>query len=274
MTKVEPFWFYSFGHYLKALLYLRADLPKDVKLHILAYARIGLTVFTSDPRYKNLLPKSSETAQGLMEQIDVWTGLKKGEFGPRTDRDISKLHDWVKDLSAKLETELDNLHVYCVTETGGLSVETLIRGYSEIYPKDTLALCDDFIKKQIDEAGRCLAFERPTACGFHILRSVEIMIKAYLLAVTGSFPPMNRRNWGEYIEWLEKAGASKDMTDVLHVLKRKRNPLMHPQEDLTMDDAVDVFTVCRSGANAVVADVRSKSLDAAFTQALATLPTI
>src|SRR5260370_1015980 len=100
------------------------------------------------------------------------------------------------------------------------------------------------------------------------------MVKAYLLAVTGAFPPMHRRNWGEYIERLEKAGASKDVTDVLHVLKRKRNPLMHPQEDLTMDDAIDVFTVCRSGANAVIADVRAKALDATFTQALAKLPTI
>jgi hypothetical protein len=115
--------------------------------------------------------------------------------------------------------------------------------------------------EEIDESGRCLAYERPTASGFHILRAVELTILAYLLAIPRFvMPPINRQNWGEYIEQLRKANgdgktADKETIDHMQSLKdHHRNPLMHPRDTLTIPEAVSLFAIGQSTIEIIVAD--------------------
>lgn len=272
MTEFEPAWFYEFGYYLKPLLYLREDLPREVQVHLCTYATIGLILFDTEGSAK-FLPKTRSQAAALKKELDVWSGLKKGDFGPRTNKDIPNLHDWVKSLSQTLTDELGSLHVFCVEETGGLDVNLLISGFAAAYPVDTISLLDDIIKREVNDGGRCLAFGCHTASGFHMLRAVEIVVKAYVIASSGSLPPIKQRNWGAYIDLLKNSGASEGSIDVLHVLKRKRNPLMHAQDSLDAEGAIDIFSVCRSGIRTLISDVRDRSLDVKFTAALASLAT-
>jgi hypothetical protein len=203
---------------------MRADLPHDINVHLLAYARIGLTLFTSDEKCSTLLPKSTQKAEWMMNELDIWSGLKKDDFGGgRNATNIPQLHDWVKSFSTTLDDELDDIPTYSMTNKGSLSVKSLVAGASSGYPQETKALLDAAMRSEIDESGRCLACGLNTACGFHILRSVEIGIKAYLHAITGSLPPTGKRNWGEYISQLQAAGASADFIDFLRILPRRGN---------------------------------------------------
>ena len=146
-------------------------------------------------------------------------------------------------------------------------------GASEKYPQYILPLLDAFIREEIDEAGRCLACDRNTACGFHILRSVEVAVKAYMVSIKGTLP--KNRNWGEYIEELKKTSVvSRELINELIVLKAKRNPLMHPQDVLDSEQARQLFCLCEAALCAVIDDVRKNKLDAAFSAALIALPTI
>jgi hypothetical protein len=133
---------------------------------------------------------------------------------------------------------------------------------------------DDFVRNDIDRPGRCLAFELPTSCGFHILRAVETCAKAYVHAATGKLPPIKNRNWGEYIEQLKNAGAHVDVTDLLRILKAKRNPLMHPYDNLDVDEAISLLCICQGGIDTIAEDLRRRSLAVSFKESLKLLPTL
>jgi hypothetical protein len=127
---------------------------------------------------------------------------------------------------------------------------------------------DDTVKREIDEAGRCLAFSLATAAGFHILRSVEMIAKGYLFAASGRLPPIARRNWGEYVVQLDKVGASSEVIDLLKILKARRNPLMHPQHRLEVEEAIGLVAICQSATETLISDILSKGLDLKFSSAL------
>jgi hypothetical protein len=198
-------------------------------------------------------------------------------------------HNWDKNLNAltcttlrqritqfqyALSEELRQLPVYFVEPKGLLSIKILVGGASSAYRPLTRQHLDAQICTEIDEAGKCLAYSRTTACGFHILRSVEIAIKGYLHASTGALPPLRRRNWGEYITQLTAAGAGADLIDLLRILQKMRNPLMHPQDTLDVNDAINVFNISQSVTDALVDDVIAKSLETKLAASLAALPTI
>jgi hypothetical protein len=119
-----------------------------------------------------------------------------------------------------------------------------------------------------------LAFELPTSCGFHILRAVETCLKAFCYAKTGKLPPIQNRNWSQYIVYLENDKVHSDIIDILRMLKTKRNPLMHPTDNLEIDEAISLVCICQSGMEVIIDDVRRQSLEIKFKEALKLMPTL
>ena len=161
-----------------------------------------------------------------------------------------------------LSEALRQLPVFFVEAGGNLSTDKLLSGASAGYPNPVRTVLTDQCKNEIDEAGRCLVFERPTAVGFHILRSVEVAIKQYLQCIPGfTMPPLNRQTWSEYIKLLKDNGAAKVVTDHLQNIKDNfRNPLMHPEDILELPEAVSLFSVCQAMTESLVADLKARGL--------------
>jgi hypothetical protein len=88
--------------------------------------------------------------------------------------------------------------------------------------------------KHIDSAGKCLAFDLPTACGFHAVRGVELMILKYLKAF--GTETRDLKTWFDYVKAVSEAEADgrKPSKKVAQMLDRMRdldrNPLMHPRD--------------------------------------------
>jgi hypothetical protein len=62
----------------------------------------------------------------------------------------------------------------------------------------------------LDEAGKCLAFERPTAAVFHLMRLMEIGLKATARCLGIPDPIKAReRNWGEILRKIEAQTTAK-----------------------------------------------------------------
>ncbi len=95
-----------------------------------------------------------------------------------------------------------------------------------------------------------------------MLRSVELTIQQYLTAVPGFvMPPLNRQNWGEYLKLLKENGAGKEVTDHLHNVKDNyRNPLMHPEDVLEMDEAVSLFALSQAMNEMLISDMLKRGL--------------
>lgn len=272
MQKVSPAYFYGLGYYINSVLWLRADTPFDVRGAILHPASNALEQFLAEEEIAEALPRAVASGRDLLGELLIW---KNGEDTIET---LPVLHGLIAGFSFTLAEELDRTYNYRVSDKGNLSIDRLMAGASKGYDAGVLALLDSSVTEEINQAGRALAFTLFTACGFHILRSVEICIKAYLYATAGALPPINRRNWSEYIDLLGKNGASKDLTDLLVILKAKRNPLMHPQDSLMEAEAIDILCICQAVTGAIIADINArvlrenKPLDKAFTASLALLP--
>ena len=267
LFKTSPSYFYQLGYDINSVSWMRADTPPDLREELLTRSRLALELFVNDQGVFEMLPRSVQAAKTLLLFLRDW---RSGQQHPGN---LPSLKHHIQSFSTIFMEDVERTHTYTLTEKGNLSLDRLVGDASKGYPSEVLKCLDTHIVREINEAGRCLACTLNTACGFHILRSVEIGIKGYVHALTGSLPALRNRNWGGYIEALSNAGASSDVIDVLKILKTKRNPLMHPQDSLEEDEAIDIFCLCQAVTSAVVKEVKNKGLDVKFAASLALLPT-
>lgn len=213
------------------------------------------------------LPRSSESAAKLGESIGKMMngdpGVGRQEYGTFLNGYFTgPIKEDLETFQIALSEELKGAAAYFVDAEGNLSTEKLLSGAHAGYPLHVKNVLSQQCKDEIDEAGRCIVFERATAVGFHILRSVELAVKEYLAKIPAfTMPPLNRQNWGEYIELLKDNGAAKEVRDTLQAIKdNHRNPLMHPEDTLSLHEAVSLFSVCQSMTEALVRDLQKRKL--------------
>ena len=107
------------------------------------------------------------------------------------------------------------------------------------------------ISFEIDEAGKCLALGRSTACVFHLMRTLEVALESVRLCLGLPAPnnpnwgailtsinnELNRRgrNWGEY-SFFQEVHAQLDI-----IRRAWRNGTMHVEHVYTQDEARVLF---------------------------------
>lgn len=116
------------------------------------------------------------------------------------------------------------------------------------------------------EAGKCLAFEMPTACGFHAARSVEAILQRYYEVFIGPLP--ERGQMGPLLAKLEKqeaeaSGLPRPDPRTLRTLREikdlDRNPLAHPDATLDMLDAKALFELAGIAISRMLRDMLLRS---------------
>jgi hypothetical protein len=267
-----PSFFWVVARFVQPLQLINGDLSKELQLKLIGRARVGVELFVKQEVVKDFIPRSYEKAVRFLEIINHFEEMVMRD-DPRGGN-VDVLQTTLEGFSITLQDELDRLPTFTVTAKGNLDIRALVKGAAKGWPRATIELLNTFVVDDVNHAGECLAYDLPTACGFHILRAVETCAKAYVHAATGKLPPLKNRNWGEYIEQLKLAGAHTDVTDVLRILKAKRNPLMHPHENLDVDNAIALLCLCQSGIDAIAVDLQRRSLEVKFKQSLALLPTL
>jgi len=262
--------FYSLSGYLTPVKALTPGMPLShypEVIRIFTYAKIGLLLFTGGGWEEEYLPSSFRQAQGMSEFLDEHI-IKLPGSGPwdetLDEATLNGFKSQLKHFEAILHDELDKLPAFlCEDELlGNLSVDKLLKGAQNGYSPMARQVLSDDCRLEIDEAGKCLAHERTTASGFHILRSVEIAIKQYLSAIQGFvMPRLNRQNWGEYIKLLKDNGAAKEVTDTLQAIKdNHRNPLMHPTDSLEISEALSLLSISQAMSELLVTDMKKRGL--------------
>jgi hypothetical protein len=164
-----------------------------------------------------------------------WAPLSWGEaYAIRTS---------IGNFATVLGAELPTLDTYTVSQKAAYSTPDLIDHAELLLPEAVrMKLAPEAIK-DMREAGRCLAFSTPTAAAFHIMRATESMIVSYFAKVVGKRPKKAMRNWGLYIKMLETHGADPKVTGFLRHLKDQyRNPVSHPEEFLSVDQALTLVS--------------------------------
>ena len=114
---------------------------------------------------------------------------------------------------------------------------------------------------EIEEAGKCLALGRSTACVFHLMRALEVGIRAVAsnLKIPDPVKP-TQRNWGAILKsikdeisnrarWSRKANKLffEEVYASLDSVKNPwRNATMHVEQTYTEEEAESIFYAVRS----------------------------
>ncbi len=144
-------------------------------------------------------------------------------------------------------SELQSLTSYLVAKKSGFDTATMVFAGSSFFSAE-LKLKVPAALPDLDQAMKCIAFEVPTAAGFHLHRANEIVLRAYWDSVTGKAPPPKERNMGRYLDELNKkeAGNPSVRAHLKSIKDFHRNPMMHPEQSLeSVDQAIDLMSAIR-----------------------------
>jgi hypothetical protein len=119
--------------------------------------------------------------------------------------------------------------------------------------------------QEIDEAGRCFAVDSYTACGFHALRGLEIVMEDYYEAIKNKKPRFH--SWYDYVKAFKtlagtrgkrqsKYPSPKVAAMIDRIREFDRNPLMHPRDTLDEPGADTVFNISIATITEMAKDMR------------------
>jgi hypothetical protein len=171
---------------------------------------------------------------------------------------IGEIREQIRAFEYVFSAELSNASLYLVEQTGAYRTKTLIEAADAVFPKSVHDALGSDAVKDIQAAGRSLAFELPTAAGFHICRAVETTLLQYFSELKIELPEY--KNIGRYIEALEKCAKEKGIDPkVLATLDQfrdlHRNPIMHPDVHLNMEEAQILFALAQSAISGIALDI-------------------
>jgi HEPN domain-containing protein len=208
-----------------------------------------------------------ENSTHLKEVASACRGLGLLVSTKRADKiSYSLASGWIKtekelannaeDLQEMIQIEMDNILF--------MTIPSKLAGYFSPIAGEPLFGREVLFKFQsafqdINEAGRCLACGRNTACVFHLMRVVEIGLRAVAQKLRVPFS----YSWGSYLRKIEEKIKQKSKTKGIcwkkdepffaeaaaHLLSVKvawRNPTMHVERDYTSEEAEEVFTSVKS----------------------------
>ncbi len=204
------------------------------------------------------IPPATPAGEEAKEEPDIpwWT--------------INQIREAAKEFETVLRNECLVMDTYFVSRKGAYSTVDLVERAHFQIPESIRAKVPDLTRQDFDQAGKCIAFDVPTAAAFHLLRGTEAVIRAYYdLKVPGpkkAKPKM--RNWGTYIRLLKANGAPDAVTSFLtHAKDMYRNPVMHPEENYTDERVQVLFGMCVSVVVMIQGEIdgeKAKSAPLAF----------
>jgi hypothetical protein len=183
----------------------------------------------------------------------IWEYVDSGNLN------AAGLHPMIVELNNRMIGELSVKECLMIDETA-------VKYYRQSQPSFGIEVQSKFPSAsfEIDEAGKCLALNRSTASVFHLMRTMEIGVRAVArcLQISDPMKPANR-NWGIMLRRIWEDGISKKWPtaadraagdgaafEALHAsLDAVKNPwrdaTMHVENKYTSDEAENIFAAVR-----------------------------
>jgi len=251
-------------------------LPHDVDLRpqidIVSGIRKSLRQFAETKENQEDLPDAVGSANALVTALTAL--IDKNPYPSFTFSEQVQLVYAAVLFSDRLSRNLGKIYSQVLEDKGGRSVKTLWTNPLKLMDSKVVPHLSDFVVVNIQEAAKCWVVDRPTATGFHMMRSVECVLRAYKKLVTG-----------KNAQWTDNKGALrydgfgsiiKDLNLELDALKKShaqygqlelvigilqplsklyRDPLAHPElKELEQEDAKLAFEQGLSAIGRMVND--------------------
>lgn len=211
------------------------------------YAKAWLAEFIKETaEYGDSLQDSRGSAQKLLNVMDVLFALPTADWKrPITQDEYIALSNGKEEFEKNFEREHRNIDVFTVTPKGIYNTHLLMERPELQFPEKTRAILPTQTVYDLKQAGRCLAFDLPTACAFHVCRATEALMIAYYELLAGHAWAYKKRDWKIYIEQLNVSKAPPKITQRLEEIRAlDRNTYIHPDLNAGLEEAQVLFGLC------------------------------
>ncbi len=143
-----------------------------------------------------------------------------------------------------LESESDRIPVFDLSPKR-LDSKKLLNNVAALFASGVFESLHEVAQYDFMEAGKCIAFDLPTAAAFHLMRGTEMVLRQFYKAMTGK--DAGRKFWGDLVKDLQATQTSslEPLYDHLDDIRKNfRNPTQHPDKIYNIDEAQDLFGVC------------------------------
>lgn len=204
------------------------------------------------------------SAQNVIDRIqNLMTKLfpDDGEGEDINEWEVQSLHTLYNKYETILISELQSITMYIVTRKSGFEVSSMVTDGKVFFAPDLETKVPDAIY-DLQQAMRCIAFELPTAAGFHLHRANESVLRIYWDNVTDGLKRPSRSNMGVYLSELKRLDLGKQSV-IAHLQSIKdfhRNPLMHPEQSLdSIEQAIDLMSAIRCAIGYMLEEIPVRS---------------
>ncbi|ELE7133155.1 hypothetical protein RB977_002594 [Vibrio harveyi] len=181
------------------------------------------------------------------DKIDIETARKIKEILEKSD--------------ATLDAELQLRKVLYVTPKRFNQAMLLTEPY-KLLAKNSWFLMPPNAQVDFASATSCIAMNQSTAAAFHLMRSVEEMVKQLYFSYVKQ-KRMAKPMWGPIIQKLMTKNNPKPEAVLIESLdmirKNYRNPTQHPDKYYNIDEAQDLLHHSIVAINMITADIRTRA---------------
>ena len=198
MERVNGTFLYELGANLQPLTTIHSGPLTQKSLDLLQNARSELDhllhAHVFDPATSR--GKGEGLLKYLQELVDRGRTIQEGKSPSLSDSEVNHLRNSFFDFSSALTAELSRAPLYFVTPKRGYNLYLLLNEAEKIFPDGLLDKVPS-VDVDVEQAGKCLAFNLPTATAFHLHRINEEVLHRYYDAVTGGASRPTGRNMGD-----------------------------------------------------------------------------
>jgi hypothetical protein len=168
-----------------------------------------------------------------------------------TSDEADELQKHMTELRHTLQAELMGMEAY-ITQSKLHDISILINDISKLFAPKVFQKLPEIARYDLQEAGRCIAFERSTAAAFHILRGTESVLKSFYFAIVKR-KRIKKFMWGPMIIDLTSRKKAKDYKIIIdhldNIRKSFRNPTQHPEKIYDIHEVQNLLSLCIDSIN-------------------------
>jgi hypothetical protein len=264
MLRISLPYVYEFSWQIQQLRTLQMDQTLSSCRYTLFTAQSSLETFLYGSVYSGAIRAAQSTGAKLIEAIKKLTASDTAQDNDRTLDwvDVWSITHALDQFENVLVAEMNTRDAFFVTKKRAYDTTDLIDRAEILLPIEFAIKAQEAID-DVRQAGKCLAFELPTAAGFHMMRALEHVLRLYYDVASGGAPRPENNNMGVYLNELSNNnwGSEKVRACLRQIKDLHRNELIHPDITLSLDDALGLWGIVQSAIGAMLPDLPIQKLE-------------
>ena len=196
------------------------------------------------------------TATILDDLLAFWKDVRDRKEGTvLTDADTKRVRKIRGELESVAQAEGKTVNIF-VMENRHVDSSRLLGSAKGLIKKNVHEAISEGAIYDIQEAAKCLAFDRWTAAAFHILRATEGVLRQYYKGIVRR-KRITDLTMGGILRDFKKHSKKPDeriLTHLQNIKDNYRNPTNHPELRYDMESAEAVFELCLNSIGLMVRD--------------------